>query len=79
MMQPIVTSVLAALLHVHDREDRHGHPYHKHEKEKGVADVPGGIGDQANDERAQEGARLDPFVSSSTDRREKGERNVPCP
>jgi len=61
MMRPILSSVLPTLLHVHNREERHGHPYHEHEEKERVADVPCGISDYANDERSQEGARLDFF------------------
>ena len=40
------------VFHIHDREERCGHPYHEHKEKEGIADVPGGISDQVNEEEA---------------------------
>ena len=46
------------LFNVDTQEDGYGEPHHDEEEEKGVANVAGAVGNESDDERTNERARL---------------------
>ena len=56
MLDRIRLRVNLALVNVDAQKHRHGEPDHNNKEEKSIADVAGAVGDEANDERANERA-----------------------